>query len=213
MLTLMLRREGFRDNHKRIERVYREEQLQVRARKHRRKRYVATTRVHRPAQGRDARWSMDFVHDSFLDGRPFRVLTMLDEWSRESPWIQADRSIGGARIVELLDQLRDSGRQPRELLVDNGPEFRSRAVVSWCQSNGVALCFIAPGKPTQNAFVESFNRTLRDECLNEHWFRDLEDARKKIETWRILYNRVRPHSSLGGATPEERCQRRREFVQ
>ena len=213
LLTLKLRKEGFKDNHKRIERIYHEEGLRVRKRRNRRKRYVATVRVREPVTERDDRWGMDFMHDSLLDGRPIRLLTMIDEATRDCPRIQVGRSIGGTGVVEVLEQLRAEGRRPRELVVDNGPEFRSRVLVSWCLENQVELIYITPGKPMQSAFVESFNGTVRNECLNENWFLDLADAQEKIEDWRITYVTERPHTSLGGATPEEMSQRRREIVQ
>lgn len=204
LLTDVLRREGFEDNHKRIWRVYTEEGLQVRKRRRGRKRYVATARVKRDAERPDDRWGMDFVHDSFLDGRPFRVLTIVDHCTRECPRAEVGLSVGGAGVVAVLEELAAQGRKPLELQLDNGPEFRSRVLVKWCHENGVALRFITPGKPTQNGHIESLNGTLRNECLNESWFTDLPDAREKIETWRKRYNGFRPHSSLGGATPEEK---------
>jgi putative transposase len=203
LLTDMLRREGFVDNHKRIERIYREEGLQVRRRRRGKKRYVATVRVDHPVEHPDDRWALDFVHDSFLDGRRFRVFNGIDHRTRECLVSYPGLSIGGAGVVAILEELADLGRKPRELQLDNGPEFRSRALLRWCQDNGVELRFITPGKPTQNGHIESLNGTFRDECLNEHWFTDLHDARQKIEAWRIQYNRIRPHSSLGRATPEE----------
>jgi len=204
MLTEILRREGFTDNHKRIERVYCEERLQVRRRRRGRKRYVATVRVPRPVEGPDDRWSMDFVSDSLIDGRRFRSLTVLDHCTRECLAVKVGLSIGGAGVVNQLEELTRAGRKPRELQLDNGPEFRSRALHRWCQTNDVELCFITPGKPTQNGHIESFNGTFRDECLNEHWFTDLHDVQEKKEAWRHRYNSFRPHSSLGGATPEEK---------
>jgi len=204
LLTDVLRREGFADNHKRIWRVYNEEGLQVRRRRRGRKRYVATIRVKHPVVRPDDRWAMDFVHDSFVDGRAFRALTVVDHCTRECPRVEVGLSVGGAGVVAVLTELAARGRKPRELQLDNGPEFRSRVVVKWCHENGVELRFITPGKPTENGHIESLNGTLRNECLNEHWFTDLADAREKIEAWRERYNTFRPHSSLGGATPEEK---------
>ncbi len=206
MLTDVLRREGFTDNHKRIWRVYSEEGLQVRRRRRGRKRYVGTTRVKHPVQKPDDRWGIDFVHDVFVDGRRFRSLTIVDHCTRECPHVEVDLSIGGHGVVSVLEELAENGRKPLELQLDNGPEFRGRALVKWCHDNDVLLRFITPGKPTQNGHVESLNGTFRDECLNEHWFTDLTDAREKIEAWRTRYNTFRPHSSLGGATPEEKYQ-------
>lgn len=206
MLTHVLRREGFRDNHKRIERIYQEEGLQVRKRRRRRK-LILAPRVVRPVNYPDDRWSADFVQDSFIDGRPFRCLAAVDHVTRESLTIEVSRSIGGVGVVEALEKLKFSGRVPRELQLDNGPEFRSFVLNQWCHENGVALHFIQPGKPTQNAHIEGFLSRFREECLNEHWFVDLEDARAKIEAWRINYNESRPHTSLKGATPNETFQR------
>lgn len=156
-----------------------------------------------PVESPDDRWAMDFVHDGFLDGRKVRTLMAADHRTRECVVDHAHLSIGGAGVVGMLDELADLGRKPRELRLDNGPEFRSRVLLRWCQENGVELDFITPGKPTQNVHIESLNGTLRDECLNEPWFTDLHDAPKRIEAWRMQYNRVRPHSSPGRATPEE----------
>ena len=204
MLTDVLRREGFADNHKRIWRVYAEEGLQVRTRRRGRKRYVATTRVKHPVEQPDDRWGMDFVHDGFLDGRKFRALAVVDHCTRECLAVEVGLSVGGSGVVSVLEELTDRGRKPREIQLDNGPEFRSRLLMKWCHDHGVEIRFITPGKPTQNGHVESLIGTLRNECLNEHWFTDLKDAREKIETWRDRYNSFRPHSSLGGATPQER---------
>ena len=204
MLTDVLRREGFTDNHKRIWRIYAEEGLQVKRRRRGRKRYVATVRVKEEPRRPDDRWGMDFVHDSLVDGRKFRSLTFIEHCTRESPQLEPRLSIGGVGVVAVLEEIKECGRRPREPQVDNGPEFRSRALVSWCHANDVLIRFITPGKPMQNGHIESFSATFRNECLNEHWFTDLKDAKEKIETWRRMYNSFRPHSSLGGATPEER---------
>jgi putative transposase len=213
MLTLLLRREGVRDNHKRIERIYQEAGLQVRRRRRRRRDFGGTTRVIRPVVLPDERWSADFIHDSVLDGRPFRCLAIVDHVTREPLAIEVGRSIGGVGVVDALERLKIGGRTPRDLQLDNGPEFRSFAVNRWCHENGVSLQFIQPGKPTQNAHIESFMSRFREECLNEHWFVDLEDARAKIETWRISYNERRPHTALKGATPKEMFEKLTEVGQ
>lgn len=202
-LCVLLRREGFRDNHKRIERIYREEGLQVRRR--RRKRTTRSKRIRRievPARP-DQRWSMDFIHDCMAGGRRFRCLTIVDDYTRECLHIEVAASITGERVTRVLDYLVWSRALPEEIVLDNGPEFTSLVMDQWAHHNGVALDFIQPGKPTQNAFIESFNGKFRDECLNEHWFVNLPDARRKIEDWRCKYNTFRPHSSLGDLTPEE----------
>jgi len=206
MLTDVLRNEGFTDNHKRIWRVYAEEGLQVKKRRRRQKRYIATVRVKQPVLAPDDRWSMDFVFDSFVDGRQFKSLTAVDHCSRECLCASPGLSIGSDGVIDALESLKSRGRKPKELQFDNGSEFRSRRMLKWCQDNGVLLRFIAPGKPTQNGHIESLNGTFREECLNEHWFSNLNDARRKIDRWRRIYNTIRPHSSLGGATPRQKFQ-------
>jgi putative transposase len=202
MLYQMIRREGWRVNHKRVERLYREEGLSLRRRR-RRKRlsHLRVTRP-RPAAANQA-WALDFVHDSLMSGRRFRALTVIDEWSRESLAIEVDVSLTGERVARVLDRLASGRGVPALLQSDNGPEFTGRVLDQWAYDNQVRLQFIEPGKPIQNAFIESFNSRLREECLNEHVFVSLADARNKIEKWRIEYNRERPHSSLGHLTPEE----------
>ena len=200
---MILRREGFDDNHKRIDRVYGEEGLQLHRRRKKQRRYVARPRVRPKDTWPDDRWAADFIHDSFLDGRPFRCLTIIDHVSHESVEIVVGRTIGGHGVVEALDLLRELGRKPRTLQVDNGPEFRSFALDHWCYVHGVTLDFIQPGRPTQNAQIESFNGRFREECLSENWFLDLDDARQKIAAWRIDYNANRPQKGLGGKTPNE----------
>lgn len=200
---MLLRREGFTDNHKRIERVYREEGLQVKQRKRKRTcRSARARKVDCPTQVNE-RWSMDFVHDYLEGGRRLRCLTIVDDFTRECPHIEVATSISGDRVARVLDYLAWARGLPEEIVVDNGPEFTGLAMDQWAHQHGVALHFIEPGKPMQNAYIESFNGSFRDECLNEHWFPDLADARKKIEDWRVKYNTFRPHSSLGQMTPEE----------
>lgn len=150
---------------------------------------------------------MDFVHDSLIDGRRIRALTIVDLCSREVPWIEMATSIPGERVARILEQLAEAHDVPKRIVSDNGPEFLSIAMATWAEDRGVELDFIEPGKPVQNAFVESFNGTFRDECLNEHWFTSLRDAKEKIEAWRKRYNEERPHSSLGGLTPREFAER------
>lgn len=202
MLAMKLRREGFTDNHKRIYRVYREEGLQVPMR---RKRKAALWRGEKPeASGhRNDRWSMDFMSDQLADGRRIRTLNIVDDHTRECLAIEVGSSLSGHRVCRVLDRLVAERGRPERLITDNGPEFTSKALDRWAYEHCVELQFIQPGKPVQNAFVESFNGTMRNECLNEHWFLDLEDAKDLIEAWRIDYNTERPHSSLEGLTPEE----------
>ena len=146
---------------------------------------------------------MDFVHDGLVDGRRIRALTIVDHCTREAPAIEVATSTPRDRVVRVLDRLAEAHGLPQRIVCDNGPEFLSIALATWAEDRGVDIDFIEPGKPTQNGFAESFNGTLRDECLNEHWFTSLKDAVEKIEAWRQRYNEERPHSSLGGLTPAE----------
>ena len=202
MLSMTLRRQGFTDNAKRIYRIYREEGLQVRQR---RKRKTAKWRGERPvaAEGLNQRWSIDFMSDQLADGRKIRTLNVVDDFSRECLAIEVDTSLCGARVARVLDRVVAGRGRPARIVLDNGPEFTGQQLDRWAYEHRVELAFIQPGKPVQNAFVESFNGTMRNECLNEHWFLNLTDAREIIENWRIDYNLNRPHSSLGGMTPTE----------
>ena len=202
-LTVLLRREFGTVNHKRIERLYALEQLQLpRKKKARRRGMSRQGMLLKPAKPNE-HWSMDFVSDAFSDGRRFRALTMLDNFTRESVAIEVDISLSGQRVTRVLDWLKLVQGLPETIIVDNGPEFTSRAMLAWSVDNQVNLHFIDPGKPVQNAYIESFNGRLRDECLNQHWFQDLREARTIIEAWRVDYNRERPHSSLKNLSPEE----------
>jgi putative transposase len=147
------------------------------------------------------RWSIDFVHDQLGDGRRIRILCIVDEYSRVCVGQLLDTSISGERLTRFLDQLKRERGLPKTIVLDNGPEMTSKAMAFWSQQHGVTLDFIQPGKPTQNAFIESFIARFRDSCLNQQWFRDLNDARSIISTWRKHYNEVRPHSSLGYQPP------------
>ena len=201
-LLVLLHREGHLVNHKRVERLYREEGLSLRSKK--RKKRISHLRVvlDRPDQA-NQHWSMDFVSDSLWNGRRFRVLTIVDDLTRECPALEVDHSLPGLRVTRVLNRLAATRGLPEVITVDNGPEFISKAMDAWAFQNKVRLRFIQPGKPVQNAYVESFNGKFRDECLNENVFIDLHDARNKIETWRRDYNSTRPHSSLNNLTPEE----------
>lgn len=201
-LCRLLRREGWEVNHKRVYRLYRELRLQLRVRRRRRLKRAPRAPLERP-KGRNEVWGMDFVHDRLVDGRTIRSLTILDLCTRESPVIEVATSIPGERVARVLDELAETHGVPLRLVMDNGPEFLSRAIQAWAEKHGVLLDFIEPGRPHQNGFVESFNGTFREECLNEHWFLGLRDAKEKIESWRKRYNAERPHSSLGGLTPME----------
>jgi putative transposase len=200
-LYVLLRREGYVVNRKLVQRVYREEGLHVRRRKRKR---VAVPRVPLPAPTTpNEQWSMDFVSDALGDGRKFRALTLVDDFTRESPAIEVDFSLPGERVVQVLDRVTATRGYPTAIVLDNGPEFAGQALDQWAHAHHVALQFIQPGKPIQNAFAESFNGRLRDECLNESWFVSLADAQQLIEAWRLDYNVARPHSGLANRTPEE----------
>ena len=201
-LHILLAREGLQVNHKRVHRVYRAAGLQVRRR--RRKRLTRAERLPLPApRGPLDRWSMDFTADTLADGRNFRTLNIVDDFTRECVAIEVDRSLPGLRVTRVLDRVHGLVGLPKTIVVDNGPEFAGRTLDAWAYTRGVELRFIRPGKPIENAYVESFNGKFRDECLNEHWFISLADAKAVIEAWRIDYNTVRPHSSLAGRTPDQ----------
>ncbi len=205
----MLRRERdeqgrsrWRVNRKRVYRIYREEGLAVRRRK--RKSRAGIPRVPLPAPERPNQgWSMDFIHDALAEGRKFKVLTIDDQFAREALATETDFSLPARRVVAVLERLRLRGRLPEWIVCDNEGPFAGRDLDQWAHQNGVRLAFIEPGKPQQNGYQESFHARLRDECLNQHWFTSLADARAKIEAWRVDYNTQRPHSSLGYQTPEE----------
>jgi putative transposase len=146
---------------------------------------------------------MDFVHDTLADGRPFRILTVVDNWNRCSPVLKAGFRLSGQTVSQVLDRVLSEGQRPWSITVDHGTEFQSRALEDWAYRRGVQLDFIRPGNPVENAFIESFNGRLRDECLNVHQFASLAEAQSLIETWRLDYNQRRPHSSLGHLTPNE----------
>ncbi len=200
-LHRLLRREGWTHNRKLTQRVYREEGLHVRRRKRKR---VAVPRTPLVAPTRaNERWSMDFVSDALGDGRKFRALTLVDDCTRESPAIEVNVSLPGERIVRVLDGVAAERGYPHAIVCDNGPEFRGEALDQWAHRHHVQLAFTDPGKPVQNAYIESFNGKFRDECLNENWFVSLVDAQQTIEAWRLDYNATRPHSGLADRTPEE----------
>ena len=198
---MKLRAEGLVLNHKRTYPIYREEGLQVRT-KRRKKLTRPRVPMAVPTEVNE-RWSMDFVSDQLANGRRFRVLNVADDYSRECVQQVVDFSISGQRLARELDRLAAHRPLPKAIVCDNGPEFTSKAMFFWAKERHIKLGFIQPGKPTQNAFVESFNGRLRDECLNEHWFHSLEHARAILRQWRQDYNEQRPHSMLGYKTPAE----------
>lgn len=201
-LHLLLRREGVVLNHKKLYRLYREERLMVRKRGGR-KRAIGTRAPMALPQGPNQRWSLDFVSDALACGRKFRVLAVVDDFTRECLALVVDNSLSGIRVARELDRIVERRGRPCLVVSDNGTELTSRAILGWQQDHGIEWHYIAPGKPTQNSFIESFNGRLRDECLNEHLFANLAEARRIIEAWRVDYNTARPHSSLGGLTPTE----------
>jgi putative transposase len=208
-LHILLRREGVALNHKKLFRLYREEKLTVR-RRGGRKRALGTRAPMTLPQGPNQRWSLDFVSDVLADGRRLRVLVVVDDFTRECLALVADTSLSGRRVVCELDRIVELRGRPLLIVSDNGTELTSHAILLWQEERDVAWHYIAPGKPIQNAFVESLNGRFRDECLNEHVFRGLLMARRIIDAWRDDYNGHRPHTSLGGLTPNEFATRSRQ---
>jgi putative transposase len=201
-LMVMLRRQGWTDNHKRVFRVYQAEKLQVRRRKRRKAGAARGEKLVPPAR-MNQRWSMDFVQDQLVTGRRVRLLTVVDDFTRECLAIEVDTSLPGERVKRVLNRIKQVRGLPEQIVTDNGPEFTGQVLDAWAYQEGVELKPIEPGKPSQNGYIESFNGKFRDECLNEHWFLDLPDTRITVEDWRRDYNENRPHSSLGDQTPAE----------
>ena len=199
---LRLRREGWEVNRKRVYRLYREAGLAVRRRKRKRIGMFERKPLPKPTAA-NVSWSMDFVADGLIGGRRLRCLTIVDDCTRECLAIEVDTSLPGLRVQAVLDRLADIRGPSQSITVDNGPEFDGKVLDQWAYRTGVQLSFIRPGKPNENAYIESFNGKFRDECLNEHWFISLAHAREIIEAWRLEYNTERPHSSLGNRTPLE----------
>jgi putative transposase len=196
-IYILLRREGWFVNHKRVYRLYRNDGLSLRLKRPRRNVSAANRERQPAASAANEMWSMDFVSDALFDGLRLRALTVVDAFTREALAIDVDQGINGEQVVDAMTRITLSRGALRTIRVDNGPEFISKALDRWAYENGVTLDFSRPVKPTDNAFVESFNGRLRDECLNTHWFLSLEDARAKIDAWRRDYNESRPHTSLG----------------
>ncbi len=202
MIYLKLRQAGELVNHKRVERLYTLEKLQIRRRRRKKIPLGERQPLVRPGAANEV-WSMDFVFDRIATGRTIKCLVIVDDATHESVAIVAEHSMGGDHLVRVLDQICSQRGRPHAIRTDNGPEFSGRAMLTWAHRNGITLRPIEPGKPNQNAYVESFNGRLRDECLNEHWFTSLEHARIEIERWRREYNEERPKKSLGGLTPAQ----------
>ena len=202
-LHVLLEREGWQLNIKRVYRIYAEEQLVVRKRQKRRRRGPqARVPVATPSHA-DQVWTMDFLQDALSNGRKVRTLSIEDAFTREMLAIEVDTSLPALRVIRVLERLRMERGLPEQIIVDNGTEFTSKALDQWAYENRVQLQFITPGRPMENGYIESFHGKFREECLNEQWFLTLDDARETIENWRIDYNQARPHSSLGYRTPAE----------
>ena len=206
-IYVLLRREGFKDNHKRVHRIYKEEGLNLRSKRPRRSKSAAHRIERSTVNTLHHCWSMDFVADQLFDGRKFRALTIVDNFSRFCLGIRVGKSIKGIDVVEVLEALKNQQQLiPKRIQVDNGSEFISKDFDKWAYENKVTLDYSRPGTPTDNPFIESFNGSFRDECLNTHWFLSLDDAYKKINDWVNDYNHYRPHSSLNELTPAEYVQ-------
>jgi putative transposase len=205
-LTLLIRKEGEVVNHKKIYRIYKELNLAVRAKKRKKLKTCSRGSITHLTTAENQIWSMDYQSDQLATGRRFRCLNLIDNYTRECLAIEADTSLPPARVVAALDRLKQLRGLPQKIMVDNGPEFRSRIMQKWALNNKVELHFIDPGKPMQNGIIESFNGRVRDECLNLHWFTDIKDARQILLAWKNDYNLLRPHSSLKNQTPSQFAQ-------
>jgi putative transposase len=205
-LGIMLAREGIVMNHKKLLRLYREENLRVRRRRGR-KRAMGTRAPMTMPQGANQRWSLDFVSDTLSCGRRIRILAVVDDFTRENLALVVDTSLSGGRVARELDAIIAQRGPPLMIVSDNGTELTSLAILRWAQDRRIEWHYIAPGKPQQNGYVESFNGRLRDECLNETLFASLSHARSVLQVWRDDYNHVRPHSGIGGLTPAEAARR------
>ena len=201
-IHMLLKREKIVINHKKLFRIYKELGLKV-LKRGGRKRAVGTRVIAMPLRRINQEWSLDFVHDALANGRKIRLLTVVDDFTRESIKITVDTSLNGHRVCEELEHIIEVRGKPERILSDNGTEFTSTAVLKWCQEKKIQWNYIQPGKPYQNGYIESFNGKLRDECLNENLFLNLQEARRLVEEWREEYNEWRPHSALNGKTPNE----------
>jgi putative transposase len=201
-LHALLKREGFKANHKLVARIYAQEKLALR-RRTRQKRGAGTMAGHWCPIAANQRWSMDFTEDMLANGRKFRTANLKDDCTRECPAIRVEFSLPGSRVVEMLENVARERGYPDMIVVDNGPEFRGRDLENWAHDHGVKIFFIDPGKPMQNGSIESFNGRFREECLDQHLFRDIDDAREIIENWRGTYNQSRPHTAIKMMPPKE----------
>ncbi len=202
MIYLKLRQSGAIVNHKRVERLYAEEKLQIKRRRRKKVPMSARQPLLRPTAANEV-WSMDFIFDRVASGRSLKCLGIVDDGTHEAVTIHPEHALGGGHLVRILNRICHERGYPRIIRTDNGKEFTSKAMLNWAHDHGVTLRLIEPGKPNQNAYIESFNGRLRDECLNEHWFRNIHHARELIEAWRNEYNEERPKKGLGGLTPSQ----------
>ncbi len=202
MIYLKLRQSGEIVNHKRVERLYAEEKLQIKRRRRKKVPMSARQPLLRPTAANEV-WSMDFIFDRVASGRSLKCLGIVDDGTHEAVTIHPEHALGGGHLVRILNRICHERGYPRIIRTDNGKEFTSKAMLNWAHDHGVTLRLIEPGKPNQNAYIESFNGRLRDECLNEHWFRNIHHARELIEAWRNEYNEERPKKGLGGLTPSQ----------
>ena len=202
-IHVLLLREGWKVNHKRVYRLYKLEGLMMRPKRPRRHVSASRRMVRATASFPNESWSMDFMSDALYDGQKIKLLTLVDNFTRESLAIEVAWRLGGHGVVAALMQVVEEKGLPKSIRIDNGPEFTSKVLDQWAYLDGVEPDFIRPGKPTDNALIEAFNGRFREECLNESWFLSLEDAREKVGEWRQHYNRERPHGSLGNLSPVE----------
>jgi len=201
-IHMVLKREGITVNHKKVYRIYTGLGLKVMKRKSRRK-ALGERKIEALITQPNQRWALDFVSDALSNGRRIRLLPIIDVYTRQCLKLVVDTSLCAKSVVRALEEAIEEFGRPGEIISDNGTEFTSNAILQWCHEKGLAWKYIAPGKPYQNGSIESFNGKLRDECLNENWFLSLKDARMLIENWKEEYNNKRPHSALGGKTPNE----------
>jgi len=201
-IHMVLKREGIQINHKKVYRIYTQVGLKVVKRKTRRK-ALGERKVEALITKPNQRWALDFVSDALSDGRRIRLLPIIDLYTRQCLKLVVDTSLSGKSVLRALEEAIKEFGPPEEIISDNGTEFTSNAILQWCHQNNRSWKYIAPGKPYQNGSVESFNGKLRDECLNENWFLSLKDAKMVVENWRQEYNNERPHSALGGKTPNQ----------
>ena len=211
-IHVLLRREGWNINQKRVYRLYREEGLNLRQKAKRRRKSESRIQSSEFPAALNACWAMDFVSDQLYNGKRFRTLTLIDMCSRECLALHVDKNITGEAVATVLDQVRQTRNLPQRIKVDNGPEFISKALDAWAYFNHVQLEYSRPGTPTDNAHIESFNGSFRDECLNVNWFMSLQDAREKIERWKNDYNEFRPHSALTYLTPADFARNQAEIA-